>query len=82
MDPEFTSDGAPYGPERYKDIVHECYLVSKYCHTSYTDLLSVTPLEREYLLSFITEEKEKEKELKEQQMRELNSRNKNGRQQF
>jgi len=56
LDPRLTDDGMPYGPYRYKEIVRECYLISKNCNTSYTDLLGVTPTERDYLLEFIAEE--------------------------
>lgn len=56
MDPQLTSDGKPYGPWRYKQIVKECYLISKNCNTSYTDVLKITPLERDYILEFIADE--------------------------
>jgi len=58
-----TNDGKPYGPFRYKEIVRECYLISKNCNTSYTDLMSITPIEKNYLLEFITEEFQKTEEL-------------------
>ena len=56
LDPKLTSDGKPYGPYRYKEIVKECYLISKNCNTSYTDLMNITPIEKNYLLEFISEE--------------------------
>jgi hypothetical protein len=62
-----TSDGKPYGPERFKQIVKERYLISKNCNTSYTDLGKVTPLERNYLIEFITDELQKQKEMIENQ---------------
>ena len=62
MDPVMTEDGKPYGPFRYKEIVKERYIISKYCNTSYTDLANVTPTERNYLLEFATEECDKAKE--------------------
>lgn len=64
-----TSDGKPYGPQRFKDITKERYLISKYCNTSYKDLDNVTPTEREYLLEFIYDELQKEKEAYEQAKR-------------
>ena len=63
LDPKLTSDGKPYGPYRYKEIVKECYLISKNCNTSYTDLMSITPIEKNYLLEFITEEFQKTEEM-------------------
>lgn len=66
MDPAMTKDGKPYGPFRYKEIVKERYIISKYCNTSYTDLANVTPTERNYLLEFATEECDKAKEIAEE----------------
>ena len=62
MDPESTKDGRPYGPIRYKEIVKECYLISKNINTSYTDVLKITPVERQYILSFLMEEAQRHKE--------------------
>lgn len=56
LDPQQTNDGRPYAPVRYKEIVKECYLISKNIHTSYTDLMSVTPTERNYMLEFLIDE--------------------------
>jgi len=58
-----TSDGKPYGPYRYKEIVKECYLISKNCNTSYTDLMKITPIEKNYLLEFISDEFKRTEEL-------------------
>jgi len=63
LDPKLTSDGKPYGPTRYKEIVRECYLISKNCNTSYTDLMYITPVEKNYLLEFIKEEFEMTEEI-------------------
>lgn len=73
MDPAMTDEGKPYGPFRYKEIVKERYIISKYCNTSYTDLANVTPTERNYLLEFATEECDKAKEIAE----EMKNRNAN-----
>lgn len=62
IDPKLTHDGKPYGPVRYKDIVKERYFISKYCNTSYTDIGNTSPLERKYLLEFITDELKAQKE--------------------
>jgi len=72
LDPTLTNDGEPYGPYRYKEIVRECYLISKNCNTSYTDLMNITPLEKDYLLGFISEEFKRAEEM----VREVKERNK------
>ena len=56
MGPLLTKDGKPLGPRRYKQLVKEAYLISKNIHTSYNDVLKMTPVEREYVLEFINEE--------------------------
>lgn len=63
LDPQLTSDGKPYGPYRYKQIVKECYLISKNSNTSYTDVLKITPLERNYILEFIIEGEKRNQEV-------------------
>ena len=62
MDPQYNSDGSLYGPTKFKNLVQERYLISKYCHTSYNELGEITPTERSYLVEFIEEEIEKQKE--------------------
>lgn len=60
MDPQLTKDGKPYGPYRYRQIVSECYYLSKNCHTSYTDIRDkTTPLERKIMLELLNKEAEK-----------------------
>lgn|GEM_PF-2564011 len=68
LDPQLTNDGKPYGPYRYKQIVKECYLISKNVNTSYIDVMKMTPQERNYLLEFIAEEIQRKQELTEQVM--------------
>ena len=51
-----NNDNKPYGPVRYKEIVRERYLISKHTNTSYSDTKDITPIEREYLLEFITDD--------------------------
>ena len=58
LDPRTTSDGEPYAPYRYKEIVRECYLISRFCNTSYLDIQQITPRERDYLLEFIKQERD------------------------
>lgn len=56
LDPQLTKDGKPYGPQRYKQIVKECYYITKNTNTSYSDILKMHPSEREFMLEFITDE--------------------------
>ena len=72
MDPQLTSDGQPYGPWRYKQIVKECYLISKNCNTSYADILYMNPTERGYLLEFISDEYKRTEELVKEQKQKKN----------
>lgn len=58
-----TNEGLPYGPTRYKEIVKERYLISKHTNTSYKDTDDITPVERNYIIEFITEELQKQHEM-------------------
>jgi len=62
LDPKLIN-GKPYGPERFKNIVQERYFISKKCNTSYNDVGEMTPIERKYIIGFILDEIEKEKQL-------------------
>jgi hypothetical protein len=57
-----TNDGKPYGPWRYKEIVKECYFITKNTSTTYSDILQMTPTERGYILEFLQEEFKKQQE--------------------
>ena len=48
-----TEDGKPYGPERFKTIVKERWLIAKNCNTSYIDTGKLTPIERDYIMDFM-----------------------------
>ena len=66
FDQQKTNDGKPYGPIRYKQIVNENYIICKQCNMSYSDVLKMTPTERDYILEFIKREiDEREKMMKE-----------------
>ena len=60
LDPLLTSVAAKYCSERYKELTRGRYLISKYCNTSYNDVGDISPLERDYIIGFITEELEKQ----------------------
>lgn len=62
MDPQLTSDKKPYGPFRYKQIVKECYIITKNTNTPYSDVLEMTPAEREYFIEFLSEDFKKQQE--------------------
>lgn len=70
LNPLTNSDGEPYGPWRYKEIVKELYVLSKNINTSYTDLLQITPTERGFLIEMLLEESKKTKEALEKAKRE------------
>jgi hypothetical protein len=53
LDPQTSKDGKPYGPKRFKEIVHECWYISDNLHTSYTDVLDLSTQERFYLIECI-----------------------------
>lgn len=68
LDPQKTSDGKPYGPIRYEEIVKERYLISKTINTSYLDTGKITPLERKYILQYMVDEiKQQQEKIKEMQ---------------
>lgn len=58
-----TEDGKLYGPSRYKEIARERYLISKHTNTSYDDTSNITPLERGYLLEFLVEDMQRQKDM-------------------
>jgi len=57
-----TKDKKPYGPIRFNQISRECQFISENCHTSYTDVLKITPHERKYMLINIAEKLKKSEE--------------------
>lgn len=66
LTPRLTNDGKPYGPIKFKQLVQDCYLISKNINTPYSDVLNMTPTERNYILNFLVEEAHKmQKELEE-----------------
>ena len=52
-----------FAPKRYKEIVRECYLLSKNLNTSYSDVMKLTPLERGYLLQLLYQDFEEQKKM-------------------
>ena len=62
FDPRWTSDGKPFGRERFKQIVNERYLISKHINTSYSDTASISPTERNLILQFIKDDLQREQD--------------------
>lgn len=71
MDQQFDNKGNPYGPVRYKQLVRECYEISRIMSTPYTDVLNLTPLERGYLREFIKADNDKSNKLIEEKMSQI-----------
>lgn len=63
LDPQLTNDNKPYGPTRYKEIAKERYLISKHTNTSYEDTALISPLERGYILEFLVDDLQRQKDL-------------------
>lgn len=60
LDPLLTSDSKKYCGEKFKELVRGRFMISKYCNTSYKDVGEMSPLERDYIIGFITEDLEKQ----------------------
>ena len=71
LDPALTSDGRPYAPVKFEQIVEERYQISKHINTSYVDLGKVSPAERKYLLHFIKRDIEHENKLIEEKTAQM-----------
>lgn len=66
-----TKDGKPYGPELYKELVREAYILAKNTNTPYTELMNITPTERHYLLEFIKDEFERAQKIRKEQFEQF-----------
>ena len=55
-----TPDKKLFNPQLYRKLVNDCYLISKFLHTSYADVLNLTVIEKNYLLDFIKEDNDRE----------------------
>lgn len=62
MDPQKAKNGKPYGPVRYEELVRERYLISKTINTSYVETGKLTPIERNYILKYMIDEANKQRE--------------------
>lgn len=68
-----TDEGKPYGPWRYKQIVRESFIITKNTHTSYADIMNMTPAEREFFIEFLAEDFKKQQEQIEQAKKNKNN---------
>lgn len=71
LTPLFDENGKALGPKIYEDLVTECYYISKYIHTSFNELLDVTPADRALLLKNISAEAKKNQEQYEKAMENI-----------
>ena len=74
LDPVLTSDGKPYAPQRFKEIIREKYIITKNTNTSYGDIGDMSPTERAYMLEFISDDFKRNAELVEQYKQKQQSR--------
>lgn len=52
----------PYGVWRFEELVKECWYISDNIHTSYNEILDITPREKSLLIKFINNKFKAEKE--------------------
>lgn len=71
LDPQTTNNGQPYGPIRYKEIVKERWYIAKHSNIPYSDTENMTPAERNYILEFISEDFQRNKEAMEKKAEEI-----------
>jgi len=63
-----TSNGEPYGPHRYREIVKERYYIAKQGNISYIETGKMTPMERELILEYILEDLQMQQNIINRQM--------------
>ena len=71
-----SKDGGKYAIQRYKELVQERYYISKQTNTSYEDVGKMTPVERVYLIKFISDEIKRQNEIIEKNRAESKAKNK------
>lgn len=71
LDPQTTNNNQPYGPIRYKEIVKERWYIAKHSNIPYSDTENITPTERNYILEFISEDFQRNKEAMEKKAEEI-----------
>lgn len=53
--PRFNSEGKPFGPWMYNEIIREAAYISRNINTTYSDVLDMTPMERRAVVTDINE---------------------------
>lgn len=68
LDPKYSNNGELYAPQRYNQIIEECTIITKQLHTSYTDLLKISPRERAQIVNVLEKMNKAEKEALDKQL--------------
>ena len=69
--PPLTKDGRPAGPIKYRQIIQECYAITKLTNTSYQDCLDMSPTEREFFIEQIKKEADQIDKMNEERKKQL-----------
>jgi hypothetical protein len=77
LDPQQSSDGTPYSIKRYTNLIKECWYISDQLHTSYTDVLDMSVMERVTLIDLINEKQKKTQEAVEKIQQEAQQKKRN-----
>ena len=65
MDPKLTSDGKPWAPQKFKQLVKDRYAIAKHLNASYLEVGELSVVEKMYLVEIINrEEQETQEQLK------------------
>lgn len=72
-----TPDGQLFNPQLFKKLVNDCYIISKVIHTSYNDVLQITPAEKNYLLAFIKQDNDNSNKKFQEQLNNMRNNNNN-----
>ena len=71
-----SENAGEFASSRYREIVKERYLISKHTNTSYEGTRDITPVERGYLLQFIMDDLQRQKEMYDKARAETTNKNK------
>jgi hypothetical protein len=61
LDPQLINNPSD-APRRYRDLVQQRYLLTKYTNSSYNETGCFTPIEKQYLFEFIEQDLKKQQE--------------------
>lgn len=76
--PDGHVEEVDYAPWKYKSIVRECVEISEAIHTSYNELLQISPTERGYIYEYLMEKSDRlKKKLEENEQSASSKRGKN-----